>query len=177
MDQQWSPRVRIPVLLPSFIFLQRVGRVVEGTSLLRTHSGITGVEGSNPSLSASNGLRNRFYGNSIKEKIMRKHRKPISAPRNLDVPAMMLLKSGAHGKTEKAKRRADRMELHRDCSSRVEHPAFNRRARVQSSPVSPFQNSLYQAASEWPVSSVAEQGTPNALTVVRFHYRLPILLR
>ncbi len=71
----------------------------------------------------------------MKTKLKRK----MPAPRNRYVAAAMFKKAGAHVNPEKAKRRAEKMQLNqdRDGSSRVEHPAFNRRARVRSSPVAP----------------------------------------
>ncbi len=64
-------------------------------------------------------------------------RKPTLAPRNPLVAPSMFRKAGAHGKNHKAKRRADKVDLQRGCSSQVEHPAFTRTARVRASPPPP----------------------------------------
>lgn len=65
-----------------------------------------------------------------------------SKPRNLGALAMFARKSGVHEKSWKAKRRHEAVQLRkeipdRDCSSRVEHAAFNRQARVRCPSVPP----------------------------------------
>lgn len=54
--------------------------------------------------------------------------KPMLAPRNPCVVPAILRKAGVHGKTFKARRRADKMEL-RGRSFEVKQPAFNRQIR------------------------------------------------
>lgn len=63
-------------------------------------------------------------------------KRKMLAPRNPFVAVAKMKKAGAHGKSIKARRRAEKMEL-RGCSSRVEHPAFNRTESVQSAPPLP----------------------------------------
>lgn len=75
----------------------------------------------------------------------------MPAPRNPFVAAAKFKKAGAHATTEKAKRRAAKSEVQKEWggSSRVEHPAFNRMARIRS-PLAPpiFQHpSIYKSVS------------------------------
>lgn len=69
-------------------------------------------------------------------------KRKMSAPRNPFVAVARFKKAGAHGKSSKALRRAEKMEL-RGCSSRVEHPAFNRTESVQSAPPLPAPSKVH----------------------------------
>lgn len=69
-------------------------------------------------------------------------KRKIPAQRNPFVAVAKFKKAGAHGKSKKALRRAEKMEL-RGCSSRVEHPAFNRTESVQSAPPLPAPSKVY----------------------------------
>lgn len=70
-------------------------------------------------------------------------RKP-KAPRNPYVAAAKFRKAGLHGKSAKAMRRQEKVEL-TGCSSKVEHSAFNRAARIRFPPPRPVQ-SIYKSA-------------------------------
>jgi hypothetical protein len=96
---------------------------------------------------------------------MRKEkRKPVSAPRNPTVLPMLARKADAHGKSDKAKRRADKITLHLECSSRVEHAAFNREARVRCPSLQPspsgFAKGCFEMVSR-KCSSMVERRSPN----------------
>ena len=72
-----------------------------------------------------------------KEKSMSKRkRKQKLSPRNPFVAAAHLRSAGAHGKTEKAKRRNEKMELQRASGRVTRQPAFNR-YQVGQNPAAP----------------------------------------
>ena len=53
-------------------------------------------------------------------------RKLLLVPRNPFLVPAIHRKAGAHGKTAKAQRRADKIEVDRRVAQSEEHPAFNR---------------------------------------------------